>query len=451
VTILKFYGGIGEVGGNKILLKDQDTEILLDFGKNFERERQYYDAPYLEPREERHLLALGILPPIEGLYKKGEGLRDTAGILLSHPHIDHMDYIRYIKDEIPIYCGETTKTIIVTREFTGRTSSSDYYIANLTAQRGEKIFKDFRTFRTGDVVKIGSIEIEPIHVDHSVPGAYGFIIRTSGGTIVYTGDFRLHGTEADMSFQFIEKAKASKPDALIIEGTNVGEGKVSSEQEVRDKTMEIIVQTKALVIASFSPVDIDRLRTFYEVAKANRRKLALSTKQAYLIEALEEDKGLSIFNLSDPNILIFARQKRKPQTWEKRLLESYPNVVESAALSQAQDEIILSATFYDMNEMCDIRPEAGTVFILSQSEPFNEEMEIDFKKLLNWMEYYGIPLYNIHASGHAAPLELKETISQIAPKKVYLIHTERPKLYQQFIRDLNIKTLCPEPAQEYQI
>lgn len=31
--------------------------------------------------------------------------------------------------------------------------------------------------------RIGSLKIEPIHVDHSVPGVYGFIIYTSTGPI----------------------------------------------------------------------------------------------------------------------------------------------------------------------------------------------------------------------------------------------------------------------------
>ena len=30
--------------------------------------------------------------------------------------------------------------------------------------------RKFKTFRTGDKIKIGSIEVEPIHVDHSIPG-----------------------------------------------------------------------------------------------------------------------------------------------------------------------------------------------------------------------------------------------------------------------------------------
>lgn len=57
MTSLTFYGGVGEVGGNKVLLRDGNTSIFLNFGKNFDRERQFYDEPYLSPQEEKHQLA----------------------------------------------------------------------------------------------------------------------------------------------------------------------------------------------------------------------------------------------------------------------------------------------------------------------------------------------------------------------------------------------------------
>ncbi|MFC1979403.1 hypothetical protein ACFLVS_00785 [Chloroflexota bacterium] len=69
MTSLTFYGGIEEIGGNKILLNDKNTSIFLDFGKNFGKEKQFYDEPFLSPREEKHLIYLGILPKIKGLYK----------------------------------------------------------------------------------------------------------------------------------------------------------------------------------------------------------------------------------------------------------------------------------------------------------------------------------------------------------------------------------------------
>ena len=34
VTSLTFYGGVNEIGGNKILLEDKDTRVFLDFGKS---------------------------------------------------------------------------------------------------------------------------------------------------------------------------------------------------------------------------------------------------------------------------------------------------------------------------------------------------------------------------------------------------------------------------------
>ena len=35
MTSLTFYGGVNEVGGNKILLEDKDTKVFLDFGMSF--------------------------------------------------------------------------------------------------------------------------------------------------------------------------------------------------------------------------------------------------------------------------------------------------------------------------------------------------------------------------------------------------------------------------------
>jgi len=35
MTKLTFYGGVNEIGGNKILLEDKGTKIFLDFGKSF--------------------------------------------------------------------------------------------------------------------------------------------------------------------------------------------------------------------------------------------------------------------------------------------------------------------------------------------------------------------------------------------------------------------------------
>lgn len=449
MTELTFYGGVGEIGGNKILLQERDTKVFLDFGRNFEKERRYFEEPFLTAREEKHLLSLGILPRIKGLYKKDPEDPDIGSILVSHPHMDHVDYIRYVKNSVPIVCGDLTRKIITAREFYTKAKSADYQIANLTKTRGEEVFKEFRALEGKESGKIDSLEVAPYEVDHSVHGAYGFILHASEGSLAYTGDFRMHGARRGLTERFVEKAREERVDSLIIEGTNVVEGKPSTEDEVKDKTNELVSKAKKLVLANFSLVDIERLLTFLEVAKNNDRKLAISMKQAYLLHYLRDEFPVSP---DDPNILIFLREKKTLSCFEDLICNNYPdNVVKSPDVNKMQEEIILVCSFYDMNEMCEIRPETGSVFVLSQSEPFNEEMEIEYEKLLNWLELYGLPLYNIHASGHMLPHQLKEVVAEISPRKAYLVHTERPMLFKRFLEDLRVDVVCPEVGESYPI
>jgi len=39
---LTFFGGVNEIGGNKILLEDKDTKIFLDFGESFSFGKEFF-------------------------------------------------------------------------------------------------------------------------------------------------------------------------------------------------------------------------------------------------------------------------------------------------------------------------------------------------------------------------------------------------------------------------
>jgi len=451
VTSITFYGGVNEIGGNKFLLEDQGSRIFLDFGKNFAKEKLFFEDPYITAREEKHLLNLGILPHIEGLYKNDSEEFHLDGVIISHPHLDHYDAIRFIKNSYPIFCGEDSKDFILAREFSSK-SMGDYNIANLTKTRGEEVFKEFRTFKSGSRCRAGDIEFEAYAVDHSVPGAYGFIIETESGAIAYTGDFRLHGKRRDKTLEFIEKAREAEPEVLLIEGTHVCECKLESEEDVKEKVGKIVSNTRKLVLAGFATGDTDRMMTFFEVAKEHERKLALSIKQAYIIELLNKHKELNLFSLDDENVLIFRREKKQYGKYEKDIQEKYGDKIKSSKeISSMQEEVILVASLYDMNEVAEIKPEAGSSYILSQSEPFDEEMEISYEKLLNWLSYLGIPLYQAHASGHAAPHEIKHVIAEISPKKVIPIHTQRPELFQRYISDLGTEIVAPKEGWKFEL
>jgi len=439
-TTLTFYGGVNEIGGNKILLQDGDVKVFFDFGMSFALKKQYYSPPFLSPKSEKSLQELGILPKIEGIYID-EKSPEIDAVFISHAHMDHSAYISFINREIPVYCGETTK-IILQALSEMRRADLEFNVENIT----------FKPFRTGDKIAIDDLEIEPIHVDHSVPGAYGFIIHTTNGAVVYTGDFRAHGAKPEMTSDFVEKAKEAEPVAVVTEATNMTGASVSSEGEVENKLNSIVGQADGIVLADFAYTDVDRLNSFYRIAKKNGRCLAVSLKQAYLMKALREDKGLKIPDLNNENILIFRKSKKKYDKWENQIMEQYPSkIVDVFEVSKRQCNAVLAMSFYDLEELVEIQPKAGSCYILSASEPFNEEMEIDFERLINWLRHYGLPQYHAHVSGHIMPLQLKVILKEIKAMKIFPIHTENAELFASFTRDLKGKVILTEKEKQYAI
>lgn len=450
MTELAFHGGVAEIGGNKILLSDKKANLLLDFGQNFEKENSFFHYPYLAPREEKHLLSLNILPKIPGIYKNDEEKHhEISGVLVSHGHADHTNYIRYLKPEIELFCTELTREIIIARDLSSPTHSAEYAMAKLTQKGGEEVFYTINTLIAKKTSDIGGFKVKALETDHSIPGSCGYLITTSDSSLVYTGDLRFHGSRGDLSWKFVEEASKLKPDGLIIEGTNIVNAKPNTEDDVATKSEMLVSKNSRLILVSFSIADFDRLNTFYEIAKKTRRKLVIPLKLAFMIHRLSGK--MKTIDLKDPDVYIYRRGKKTTYEWENEILDRYPNIKCCNDVEKEQDNLIMIASFYDMNEMCEIKPKTGSLFIESQSEPFNEEMELDHEKLLNWLECYGLPLFNIHSSGHAFPHELKEAIAMISPKKVFLVHTERPKLYEHYIKDLKTEVITPILGEKYSI
>ena len=440
-TSLTFYGGVNEIGGNKILLQDGDVKIFFDFGMSFTMKKRYYSPPFLSPRNEKSLQELGILPKIEGIYKFDEKATEVDAVFISHGHMDHSAYLSFIKREIPVYCGETTKIILQTLSEMRR-AELEFNVKDI----------EFKMFRTGNKIVIGNVEIEPVHVDHSVPGAYGFIMHTSSGAIVYTGDFRVHGAKPQMTQEFVEKAKAAKPAAVVTEATNMTGASVSSEVDVESKLNSIVEQANGIVLANFASTDVDRLNSFYRIAEKNKRCLAVSLKQAYLLKALHRDKRLRVPDLEDKNILIFRKSKKTKDKWESQIIEQYQDKIKNASdVSKQQCELILALSFYDLEELVEINPKAGSCYVLSASEPFNEEMELDYEKLVNWLGHYGLPQYHVHVSGHIMPLQLRNVLKEINAAQIFPVHTENAELFAKFTSDLKSKTILVEKEKKYEV
>ena len=210
MTRVTCYGGVAEIGGNKILLEDRDARIWLDMGAPFDLGEEYF-VEFLGARDRfglRDYFALGLLPRLPGLYSQ-EKLERAAfpyesprfsAAFISHIHYDHTNHLKFLDPAIPVHLGIGTKIILDSWEITTRGVDFEAH--------------DYRTFRTGSSLDVDGVEVEPIHVDHSAPAAYGYLLRTDSGAIAYTGDIRQHGPRAeDQRRRRCNRRLGVRPDA----------------------------------------------------------------------------------------------------------------------------------------------------------------------------------------------------------------------------------------------
>ena len=133
MTDINFYGGVDEIGGNKILVKDNNSSLFLDFGMSFSIANKYF-SEFLQPRKANGILdftEFGLLPKVKGIYREDYlnhcGLTSDSepsvdGVLISHAHMDHSAYIHHLREDIPIYITSESYLILKTLEDTGSTS-----------------------------------------------------------------------------------------------------------------------------------------------------------------------------------------------------------------------------------------------------------------------------------------------------------------------------------------
>lgn len=493
LTSIDFFGGVGEIGGNKIRINGNQSSFFLDFGMGFSHANDYL-SEFLQPRKANGIcdfIKLGLLPYIDGIYRE-DYLRHVGlpypnepsvdGVLISHSHVDHVAYVHHLREDIPIYLSNESYLILKALEDTGAASFSEYLHLKKSfylepKKRGEGyirsranvVDRDIQIVKPYQKFEIGDFNLKSAPVDHSLPGASAFIGENDEETIVYTGDLRFHGRHPELTHKFIKEARKANPSIMISEGTRIDKEDNVTEIEIEQLAVDTVSMCKGLVVVNYPVRDLDRLLTFYKVAEDTGRKLVVSLKQAYILN-LFSGKGYEYPGLGD--VMIYKPRKgwglmgddsfacvedewlcasditsdqclRDYKKWERELLEN-DNVLTYHDLQEDPQDYIFRCDFFELKELIDIKPTNG-VYIKSSTEPFDEQMEINEKKVENWLKLFNLPLLNrgFHASGHANGREILEMIRKINPDKLYPVHTTHPDKFLKLQED-GIEVIYPE-------
>ncbi len=518
-TSISFFGGVNEIGGNKIaLVSGNGKGILLDFGWSFQISHDYLHS-FLTLRKHQRLLdgifigdlpkPLGVLKGIyrEDLYENIEKECMSQGILegkpakpdvireilISHAHSDHIGDIKYLHPSIKLVCSNSTKFVL--EQFEQTTKSNSLFSNILTIKKAgtrskEKIFRNIESLNSGDFAMCAQngFEVKIFDVDHSLPGASAYLIRDNitNTKIVYTGDIRKHGPLKEKTIEFIKMAKEFQPDVLICEGTRLDptgdRNEYPSEQEVGNKLTQIFQDVQKndpekLIMFDCSLRDVWRLQTFYNSCKKTGKILVLSPKSYDLLKTCIKVGIIMDINLQEILVLL---SKKKSGTYVQRDYNSSPAYVnllrkkeedcvgakhvyetldvEKPFLIKAEEirnnpgKYVLQMSFYTLNDLFDINPTAGSYFIISRSEPFDDEGEVEDRKLKNWFRLFKIPEENVlqvHCSGHMRRDELIEMIKEIHPKKIFPVHTKHAHIFNEMNLPDDIEVIKPQKGTKY--
>jgi ribonuclease J len=218
-----------------------------------------------------------------------------------------------------------------------------------------------------------------------------------------------------------------RPDLLIIEGTSLGR---PDEHAVTEESLEELVADRVeaapgLVLAAFSPQNIDRPVTFYKATRRRGRQLVIDPYAASLLQSINKPTLPRPNNASLGVFLPAAMRRRLDQKGELQRLDGlYPYRVYPEKIAEHPNRYVLlfRGSMIEDYERIGIR--GNTRLFYSQWPGYLDQPN---DRIRSWCESNGIEIEMLHTSGHADLSALTEAVERINPIRILPIHTVAPE------------------------
>lgn len=379
-------GGTGEIGMNLNLYGHDGQWLMVDLGITFPED--------------------GSLPGVEVLMPDPRFIEERKdhliGLVVTHGHEDHIGAIPYLWPRLrcPVYATPFTAELLRRKlSEVGLLGEVELHVIPLSGH-----------------FSLGSFDIELISLTHSIPEPNALVIRTSLGTVLHTGDWKID-PDPLVGDDFDEEALKALAEegvlALVGDSTNaMVEGSSGSEAEVRENLTQLVKEAEGRVLVACFATNVARLESAMVAAKRAGRRVCLvgrSMKRIYEAASLtgyldnpaplidEEEVGY----LPRNEVLILATGSQgEPRAALPRIARGEHRHV----VLEPQDTVIFSSRVIPGNE----RP----------IQRLQERLRATGATVLTDDEVF------IHVSGHPAREELSQMYHWVRPRVAVPVHGE---------------------------
>lgn len=352
-----------------------------------------------------------MLPNIAGLV---DGLNpDFLGVVVSHAHPDHYGLLSLAHASTPIYIGEGALRVLdASRPFTKFAMDP----------RNKKTYRDRKSFH------LGPFRITPFLVDHSAFDSHSFLIEASGRKVFYSGDFRSHGRKSWTFEKLLKEPKIKGVDVLLIEGTQLSRDNVASKTEsaLEAEVVAAILKTPGIVLACFSPQNIDRFVTFWRAAQRCGRTFIADV---YLANILLK---LNLPTLPKPQVFLpkLMRAKLMRERHAEIVNPLYRRRIYPEAIREMANKLVLIFRPSMIDEFKELACLSEGRLIYSQWPGY---LRCDDHRLSDFCARQGIAFEILHTSGHADVPTLIKLIEAIGAQRVIPVHTDAPEKLRELV------------------
>jgi ribonuclease J len=394
-------GGLGEVGRNMSVLEHAGKLLIIDCGVLFPEDHQ----PGVDL----------ILPDFSSI---ADRLGDVVAVILTHGHEDHIGAVPYLlrlREDLPLIGSQLTLALVEAK-------LREHRITPLTL-----------AVKEGQVEQFGPFECEFVAVNHSIPDALAVAVRTSAGTVLHTGDFKMDQLPLDgriTDLRAFARLGEAGVDLFMVDSTNAEvPGFTTSEREIAPVLDRVFAGAeRRIIVASFAS-HVHRVQQVLDTAHAHGKRVALVGRS--MVRNMGVAKDLGYLSVPDGVLVDLKAVDDLPDT----------DVVLMCTGSQGEPMAALSRM---ANRDHRVRVGRGdTVILASSLIPGNENAVY---RVINGLTRLGAKVVHsgnarVHVSGHASAGELLYCYNIVRPRNVMPVHGEMRHLVAN--AELAIKTGVP--------